>query len=82
MKGYINEMLLKYDHPRLCKPQHAPHAHHKITYGAKEQLIPDADTSQPLDETGIKCIKGIIGSLLYYARAVDNKLLTTLSAIS
>ena len=27
-------------------------------------------------------MQGIIGSLLYYARAVDNKLLATLSALS
>ena len=27
MKGYIDEMLLKYNHPRPRKPQHAPHAH-------------------------------------------------------
>ena len=31
---------------------------------------------------GIKRIQCIIGSLLYYAQAVDNKLLATLSAIS
>jgi hypothetical protein len=27
MKGYIDEMLLKYNHPRPRKPQHSPHAH-------------------------------------------------------
>jgi hypothetical protein len=42
---------------------------------------PEEDTSPLLDAAGIKHIKGIVGSLLYYARAVDNKLLTTLSAI-
>lgn len=82
MKGYIDEMLLKYDHPQPCKPQHSPHAHREIIYGAKEQLVPDADTSKPNDDAGIKRIQGIIGSLLYYARAVDNKLLATLSTIS
>ncbi len=42
----------------------------------------DTDTSAPLDDAGVKRIQGIIGALLYYARAVDNKLLATLSAIS
>ena len=60
------------------KPQHSPHAHREIVYGAKEQLLPDADTSPPLNDAGIN----IVGSLLYYAQAVDNKLLATLSAIS
>eukprot|EP00804_Cyclotella_cryptica_P003594 CCRYP_002189-RA/>CCRYP_002189-RA protein AED:0.44 eAED:0.44 QI:0/-1/0/1/-1/1/1/0/141 len=48
----------------------------------KEQLLPDKDTSPPLDAAGIKCIQGIVSSLLYYARAVDNKLLVALSTIS
>ncbi len=82
MHNYINDLLLKYNHPKPRKPQHSPHAHHEIVYGAKEQTLPDADTSAPLDSDGIKCIQGIIGSLLYYAQAVDNKLLETLSAIS
>ena len=82
MTEYINDVLVKYNHPQPPKPQHAPHAHRAITYGAKEQLLPDDDTSPPLDTAGIKRIQGIIGSLLYYARAVDNKLLATLSAIS
>ena len=82
MKDYIDNLLIKYNHPKPRKPQHAPHAHREIIYGAKEQLLPEADTSPPLDEAGIKRIQGIVGSLLYYARAVDNKLLATLSAIS
>ena len=82
MKEYINNLLIKYNHPKPRKPQHAPHAHREIVYGAKEQLLPEADTSPPLDDEGIKRIQGIVGSLLYYARAVDNKLLATLSTIS
>ncbi len=82
MNDYIDTLLLKYNHPRPRKPQHSPHAHREIVYGAKEQLLPDADTSPPLTAAGVKRIQGIVGSLLYYARAVDNKLLATLSAIS
>eukprot|EP00804_Cyclotella_cryptica_P014874 CCRYP_020376-RA/>CCRYP_020376-RA protein AED:0.41 eAED:0.41 QI:0/0/0/1/0/0/2/0/185 len=66
---------------------HANHNMHRmniveIIYGAKEQLLPDKDTSPPLDAAGIKRTQGIVGSLLYYARAVDNKLLVALSTIS
>ena len=82
MKDYITTLRIKYKHSSPAKAQHSPHAHREIVYGAKEQLLPDADTSPPLDEAGIKRIQGIVGSLLYYARAVDNKLLTTLSTIS
>ena len=82
MQDYITNLLLKYNHPQPRKPQHSPHAHRDITYGAKEQLLPDPDKSAPLDDAGVKRVQGIIGSLLYYARAVDNKLLATLSTIS
>ncbi len=33
------------------------------------------------DAKGIKLVQGIVGSILYYARAVDNKLLCTVSTI-
>ncbi|MBM4179865.1 MAG: hypothetical protein FJ211_11150, partial [Ignavibacteria bacterium] len=82
MNGYIDDLLIKYNHPRPHKPQHAPHKHRPIVYGAKEHLLPEDDTSPLLDTEGIKRIQGIVGSLLYYARAVDNKLLATLSTIS
>ena len=81
MNGYISDILTKYGHPRPAKPQHAPHKHREIIYGAKSQLEPDDDTSPRLPDDGIKRVQGIIGSLLYYARAVDSKLLTTLSTI-
>ena len=66
------------------KPEHLPQTHQEITYGAKEQLATDCHDTSPipiLDSTDIKQVKGIIGSLLYYAWAVDNKLLIILSAI-
>lgn len=82
MTNYIDTLLIKYKHQRPKKPQHSPHAHPEIIYGAKEQHVPDDDSSPLLDDAGIKRVQGIVGSLLYYARAVDNKLLATLSAIS
>jgi hypothetical protein len=82
MHNYIADVLCKFNHPRPKKPQHAPHAHRPITYGATEQFLPDDDTSPLLDADGIKRIQAIVGSLLYYAHAVDNKLLATLSSIS
>ena len=44
-------------------------------------MAPDVDTSNPLDAKGIKRVQQIVGSLLCYARAVDNKLLVALTAI-
>ena len=41
----------------------------------------EEDTSAPLPSDGIKRVQGIVGMLLYYDRAVDNKLLVALNAI-
>ena len=82
MKGYISEIRARYGHPTPPKPVHSPHLHREIIYGAKEQYATtDIDTSPKLDAAGIKWCQGVIGSLLFYARAVDNKLLMTISAI-
>jgi hypothetical protein len=48
----------------------------------KIQFTPDKDTSAPLLPEGLKRIQKIIGLLLYYARAVNNKHLVALNAIS
>jgi hypothetical protein len=82
MPGYIETLLIKFKHPRPIKPQLSPYKCLPISYGAKSQLTPEADASELLDEHRKRRIQEIVGSLLYYARAVDNKLLVALSAIA
>ena len=82
MPGYIDNLLLKFKHPRPTKPRLLPYACLPISYGAKTQLTPEGDTSALLDDKRKHRIQEIVGSLLYYARAVDNKLLVALSAIA
>ena len=81
MDGYISKILLKYGHPSPKKPQLSLQKHHEVIYGAKEQLAPEYYTTLPLRSQGTKRVHGIVGALLYYARAVDNKFLVILSAI-
>ena len=82
MPGYIDNMLIKFKHPRPSKPRLSPHACLPIAYGATTQFAPDDDASAILPEDRKRRIQEIVGSLLYYARAVDNKLLVALSAIA
>ena len=82
MPSYIDNLLLKFKHPRLLKPLLSPYACLPISYGAKSQLTPESDTSTLLDNKRKLRIQEIVGSLLYYARVVDNKLLVALSAIA
>ena len=82
MPGYIENLLLKFKHPQPPKPRRSPYECLPISYGAKSQLTPEIDSSPLLDDKRKHRIQEIVGSLLYYARAVDNKLLVALSAIA
>jgi hypothetical protein len=63
------------------KHQLSPHKHHKIVYGQTTQLTHNKPYSPPLSTEGIKGFQCIIGTLLYYASAVYNKLLATLGTL-
>ena len=73
------ELLFKLEHPNAKRPQKSPHKWREIDYESKIQLAPDKDDSEPLDEVGIRWVQIVVGPLLYYGRAVDNKILTALS---
>ena len=45
------------------------------------QMAHTEDTSPPLDEVSIKRIQAIVGAVLFYGKAIDNKLLVTLNSI-
>ena len=82
MNDYINTVLIKYNHlqPKTCRL--SPYIATPIIYGTQAQYTQDINTSPPLDASNIKRIQGILVASLYYARAVDKKLLHTLSKIS
>jgi hypothetical protein len=82
MPGYVKATLDKFQHPTPRRPQHSPHRHNPIQYGVKVQLTDAPNLSEPLPLTGIKRIQKIVGTLLYYTRAVDNTLLVTLSSLA
>ncbi len=82
MPDYIKNLLIKFKHPRPSKPHLSPYKCIPIAYGAKAQLMPKANSSERLDDHRKCRIQEIVGSLLYYAQAVDNKLLVALSAIA
>jgi len=78
----LKKVISKYRHPAPTKKQLSPHPHLPINYGCKTQLSAALDDSPPLPQNRIKRIQDIVGALLYYARAVDNKILTALNAIA
>ena len=45
MDGYITEVRIRFGHPNPTTPQHTPHKHRPITYGAGAQYeIDEANT--------------------------------------
>ena len=70
MPGYIATVLQKYQHPIPTKPEHSPHISPQTTYGASH-IAPIPDSLAPLVSNVKKNrIEGIVGSLLFYARAM------------
>jgi hypothetical protein len=82
MPGYISMLLLKFKHPQTTKPRLSPYKCLPIACSDKSHITPDPDSLELLNAS-CKChVQEIVGSFLYYARAVDNKLLAALSAIA
>jgi len=81
MPGYNEKALNTYLTERPKRPQHAPHAWTAPSYGSKVQLTAPADNSKPLDAGGLTRIQQIIGTLLFYGRAIDSILLVALGTL-
>ena len=82
MPNYIKNVLDKFKHPTPLRPENAPHKPVTVHYGRKIQLTEVPSTAAPLNKDQIKRLQQIIGSILYYARAVDNTMLMTLSTLA
>jgi len=82
MPQYIEKALQCFTHPPPTKPEHSPHAWTTPQYGSKQQMTSAPDKSQPLDKSGITCLQEVIGTLLFYARAIDNTMLVALGSLA
>jgi hypothetical protein len=80
MTGYFKKALVRFGHKNPSKPQHQPHQHAISMYGATIDYATLADTSSTLLKEEKKFIQQVIGTLLYYGRAVDATILIALSS--
>jgi hypothetical protein len=81
MPGYIENALIRFSHELPNKPQLQPHPHMLPNYGAAVQYA-KADEVSPLAANAEgKHFRQVIGSLLYYGRAVDSTILISLSSL-
>ncbi len=82
MPGYICKMLLKYKHRMPTCTQYCPYAPAPKQYGAAAQSPLPVGISPKLAPNEIKETQRVIGSILYYAQAVDITVLMALSLIA
>ena len=82
MKNYIVKVLQHFQHKPASKPTHSPHPHNEPTYGKTIQYAPATDKLPLLSSDDKTKLQAITGALLYYAQAVDNKILVALGSIA
>jgi hypothetical protein len=82
MSKYVMKQMTCYAHPAPLKPQHCPYSPNPISYGKDHQASTPTNDSPLLDTAGKKRIQQIVGSVLYYARAIDPTILMALSDIA
>ncbi len=80
MPGYMKKKLQEYEHARTSKPHYCPYSPEQ--YGSKAQSPLPKDASKLLNNSGKKRIQKIVGSILYYAWAVNMTVLMALSTIT
>ena len=79
---YIPDALKRFKRERPKKWQGPPHSHTKINYGAKQQFAKEELDEPEVSKEDKKYVQQVLGTFLYYARAVDPTMLVALSAIA
>ena len=82
MVNYVLKQLAKYKQPPPKTPQHCPFEPKPIQYGKQSDTIPHEEPSPLLDKDEKKYIQQVVGSFLYYARAIYMTILLALSDIA
>ena len=82
MPGYIAKKLQEYNHIKSKAIQNCPYTPAPKQFGSEAQRPLPPDSSPRLDKKGIRRVQQIVGSILYYARAVDMTVLMALSTLA
>jgi hypothetical protein len=82
MPGYIKLALHKFQHPAHARQEHAPHTWNPSVYEAKTQYIEDPEDGPPLSPSDVTQVHQLVGTLLYYTRAVDPTLIMPVNVLA
>ena len=75
----LKKALKKYNHPPPIRPQYSPHRWNRPIYGIKTQMATQEPKTTLLDKDGKTRIQSIVGTFLFYGRAVEPTVLTALN---
>ena len=82
MPGYVQKMLVRFKHNMPKRAQFAPYQAQPRRFGKdSDKPIPE-DESPKLDDERKKVVQQVIGTRLFYARAVDCTILPAISSIA
>ncbi len=82
MPGYVKKKLQEYHHIVSKRIQTCPYMPAPKQFSSEAQSPLPPDSPPKLDKAGFKKVQKIVGSILYYARAVDMTVLMALSTIA
>lgn len=82
LPGYIERALQRFQHPAPQSPEDAPHPYVPPKYGAKIQYTEPCDTTTSMDANDTLHLQTVLGTLLFYARAVDLTMLTAIGDLA
>jgi hypothetical protein len=75
-------MIHTYQHAVPARPEHAPHMWNPPIYGAKTQFVRDDTISFTLSNKDVNKLQQLTGTLLYFARAVDQTFIMPINALA
>ena len=84
MPNYIHKVLQRFKHPTPKRQQLSPHhsaSFQPMTKGQR-QYADTPDTTPLLNKQDTTMVQSIVGSLLYYGRAIDNTILPALNTLA
>ena len=81
MPKFVKNTLNRLNY-KPTKKQHAPHTWNVPIYGKNRQFATPNDDNPVLGQQYVKYVQKVVGSFLYYGRAVDNTILPALNDIS
>ena len=82
MPTYIYHTLTKYKHPKPTTPQHSPYTFTQVNIFHRIQKPTSHPTSPKLNIIQKTHVKQVIGTLLYYGRAIDPTILVALNTLA